>query len=146
MIQRQRRQMMESINELTNRSDCSEAVILQRRPPWVIAVFAVVFAVAMFVIPQDLGAVVRGGIAGGMAGGVMVAVTESFLLGRIGNDVVLTRASRWKPTKATVVMSQWPTPLTLTVSNGMLQRKVKVGAESYVMSRAFSSRLDDITS
>lgn len=146
MTEKARQKMIAALNAVTGRTDCGEAVILQRRPPWLVFVLVPVFAVGMILFQRwlDLPAMFAGGIAGGLVGLVLALFTESYLLGYFDGSVVLAKSSKMK-VLAVEVLAEMPYPASATVDGGMLTKKVTLAGERYLIAKMLETRFRSIT-
>jgi len=146
MQEKARLRMIAGINEITGRTDCGEAVLLQRRStPIMVAV--IVGAVVLTVALQtqfDLGALARGAIVGGTAGIATIAAMTNFWLGYCDGTVVLVRAGKLRAV-AEAVVAEYPHPVAATLGSGWMTKKATVAGNEYLLSKQFEPRFRAIT-
>lgn len=138
-----RSRMISSIEGLTE-GRCREAVLIQQRPRWAIAATAVVAAtLGIPLFASGMPAALAGGITGAIAGVGVVLLSKMWILARVGEDIVLATSSKlWA--KATSIVWRAPAPVAWQWDGGRLIRRLALGEETYLVSRAFATRTEAI--
>jgi hypothetical protein len=146
MIEKSRQRMIAGINSVSGRSDCAEAVVLQQRSRAAVVGLLIAFAILMTVIRRtiDPGSLLSGGIAGLVVGLGMTFLTTTYWLGYCDGDILLVKTNRMQ-NKPEEVTAQYTYPVAMTVSGGLLTKKVQVAGIDYVMARQFEDRLRSVT-
>ena len=140
-----RERMIKSMNELTGRGDCTEAILAQERPSWTPFVLVPLAVVIAFVLGAALNVstILLGAIVGLLIGGGFALTTTYWILARVGNDVMLARSSKLSA-KAVELVDQWPAPMQIEQKKGLLQNRIGLGGHSLIIARQFSGRASEI--
>jgi len=143
-----RSRMIASVNGVTGRTDCSEAVLVQQRPAWLGVVLFPIAVIAFFVVTSaDLGGALSGGIAGGIVGLLIgmsfVVLTKYLILARCSDDVLVLRSSK-SSAKAVELLESHPTPVQTSWANALLSKKLTVNSNMYYVARQFVGRAKTI--
>ena len=134
---------MVSVDSLTGRSDCTEAVMAQQRASWVPGV-SVVVVLAGCVLAASLDAPPLVWVFAGALGGVCFAtLTTYWIVARCGDRVVLARSrSSWA--RAVEIVWEHDTPLRVVVIPKVLTSSVYLADRKLHLARQFRSRFDRI--
>lgn len=144
MVEKQRQKMIAALNEMRGRNDCSEAVILTRRPLWTWLAFVAVFVVVIVALGStDLPPVVAGGIGGGLAGGLIAVLSENHIVGYCDGSVVMARSGTFS-VSAQEPVAEYQRPLPATLSSGMLLGKVTLDGVNYQIAKPLIERFESI--
>lgn len=132
-----RARMIRSIDALTGERDCSEAVLAQTRPTWVMpvavaGVAVIVSAAAAAPLVVRLVAVVL--VATGFA-----AITGYWVIGRTPTHVVVARSSKLRA-RALAIHKSLPHPVPVEIDTGLLQTRATLDGERYYLSRFVDRR------
>ena len=140
-----RDRMIKSMNELTGRDDCSEAILAQERPSWTpFVLFALAIGAGIFLSAAvDLNAILAGAIVGGLIGVGFAATTKYWVLGRCGTDVILARSSKFSA-KAVEVVDRWSAPVRVDQKKGLLQNRLMISGRTLMIARQFAGRVEAI--
>ena len=146
MIEKSRQRMIASINDVSGRSDCAEAVVLQQRSRAAVVGLLIAFAVLMTLIRRtvDPGALVSVGIAGLVVGMGMTFLTTTYWLGYCDGDILLVKTNRLQ-NKPEELTAQYTYPVAVTVSGGLLTKKIQIAGVDYLIARQFEDRLRSVT-
>lgn len=127
--------LVASVNALTGHDDCSAAMLVQRRPPWVWIPFLVVFVLARVLsgvigIPAPWGSA----IAGASAGLTFALLTRYIVVAARPQSVVVASSSTLWP-RARSIIEELPRPVELHIaSTGFVGKWVTIGTEDYQVS------------
>ena len=146
-MEKGRRRMIDGINQVSGRSDCREAVVLQvRATGWALAGAAVVIAISTLisVFAGELGSLVSALMVGLPVGAIIVATTTNYWLGHCEDTLVLVKVNLWQ-TKAVEAIAEYPYPVLASVDSGVLMKKVTLVNTEYLMPRQFEDRFRAIT-
>lgn len=145
MGERTRQKFIDSINRVTGRADCAEAVLLQQRNGFVMGASILAFVVMMGLMRSSgVGVVIAGAIAGGSLGLVLTAFTKNYMLGFCSDTIFLVRSSSFS-SKPIEVVEQFAYPAPASVGAGMFTKKVSVANRHFLMARQFEQRFRSIT-
>jgi len=157
-----RRRMINSVNKLTAENDCTEAILIQRRPKWIalstgVAMLTGNVGVMLLPMPDELepfvgvelALFVRNTLAlfVGMALAMVVflSLTSYLVLAHRPGEVVLARSSRWYA-KAVEIADRWPSPVSAPIDSTIMSKRVTLGSSQYHVPPQFSRRLNKILS
>jgi len=132
--------MIASINQIAGRNDCQEAIVLQQRPAWVVAVAAAVVVLVRLLLPGELGNIASAALAGACMGIIIALMTTNVLVGRCGDQVVMAKASTWRPANATQLLGTIDAPVKASIDSGFVVKKVSFYGETYLLSKALEKR------
>lgn len=133
-----RARMIESINQLTGTRDCSEAVLVQTRPTWVMPVLVAAVAVVVSAAAPNVRFVV-GLVAALLVATGFVAITGYRVIGRTTTHVVIARSSKFRA-RAVAIHKALPHPVPVEITSGLLQTKATLDGERYYCGRFVDRR------
>ncbi len=142
--------MIASVNALMGADggsggECTEAIVMQRRPRWImLAVFVVGSLAVLFANLVDIGSsIARGAVIGGAVGTCFAVFVDYFVIAAGGDQVVLAKSSKMSA-KAKAVDSRMNRPVSAEIDKGLLNLKVTIDGERYQVARQFQTRLESI--
>ena len=139
-----RSRMLSSVDGLTGASDTTEAILIQKRPPWIL-----VALIASVVVGEVIGNVV--GIGDSLMAVLRIAcapvayigLTSYWILAHRPGEVILARSSKLTA-RAIEVAERWPAPLNASLNSAILSKKVELGNNQYYVARGFVGRFGKI--
>lgn len=146
MMEKARQRMIAGINQISGRTDCHEAVALQRRSPAKLAAGILVLIVVMILVRLsiDPGAAVSGGIGGLLAATAIIVATDFYWLGYCEGRVLLVEVNPLQ-NKPVAVVSEHPYPAPASIDSGLLSKKVTLAGTTYLLPRQLEDRFRTTT-
>jgi hypothetical protein len=137
--------MISSVNALTGRLDCTEAILAQQRPAWLPALAGLVVVFGLVGgSPLDVAPILVAVVAGAAGGVVFTGATNYWIVARSGDRVVLAR-SRKLTAKAVEIVHEYDAPIPLTSRSAVFSRAVNLAGRELYVARQFDRRLRQIT-
>jgi len=87
---------------------------------------------------------VSGGIAGLVVGLGMTFLTTTYWLGYCDGDILLVKTNRLQ-NKAEELTAHYTYPVAVTVSGGLLTKKIQIAGADYLIARQLEDRLRLVT-
>jgi hypothetical protein len=138
-----RDRLIESINLLTGRRDCIEAVLAEQRHAWELACLP---AGLLFVVMHrsfDLAPIATGLAVGAVAFVAFIFRRTYWVIGRTATHVVIARANATR-TKARELSHTLPHPVSATVTPGWMRLKTTINDHQYYLARAHEHRFRSV--
>lgn len=146
MTTRQRARIIEALNALTGRSDCTEITILQRRSNTLaIVLIGALLAVGLMTTTiANLSPMASGALMGFGAAMAMLAATNVLWLARYGDDIVLAKASKMQRS-AQEIVAEYPYPVSATIGSGTFNANVTVDGQEYLVHKRMLDQFREVT-
>lgn len=146
MLEKSRQRMIDGVNKMSGRANCSDAVALQQRSPGAVIALGVAFVVVMTLVSLtvQLGAIISGGIAGLVVGGGITLLTTTYWLGYCDGEIFLVKTNRMQ-NKPVELTAHYTYPVASSIDSGLLVKKVTVAGTKYLLGRQFEDRMRAIT-
>ena len=123
-----------------------EIGLLQTRQWWTLPGGVVAFFVVVTLLGNlGLGDLLAAVIAGGALGAVMAFGTQSYLVARTNQRLVVFRSSRWQAS-AVAIVDEYPLGTVISLRRSIMNDRYELDGRKYVASRIFRSRLAEIFS
>lgn len=138
--------MIDDINQISGRSDCREAIVLQGRSKLAAMGFGLAVALVMVLIKQfvQIGPFVSAGLFGLLFAFISAMAAESYWLGHCEGTVVLVKVTGLT-NKPLGVIAEYPYPMAASVGSGRIAKKVTVGEGQYLIAKDFEHLFRAIT-
>lgn len=146
LAEKGRRRMIDGINQVSGRSDCREAIVLQGRSRLAVIGFGLAVGLVMAMIKQfvEIGALVSAGLFGLLFAFFSSLAAENYWLGHCEGTVVLVKVTGLT-NRPLGIMAEYPYPVAASVDSGRIAKKVTVGERQYLLARQFEDRFRAIT-
>jgi len=143
-MRRSQRRIAKAVDSLTGRQDCTDVLILERRPRWVVPLGFLVWTVAWIGLGSILEDAISGGLGGLVAYLILAPANQRFVLAKCG-DTLVVAALRTYSRKPQKVLHEVEPPADRFVGEGLVLKKVRLAGETYLLSRSLVTQFQAMT-